>query len=84
MPPVSNVQPAHKQLACIRTCRWEYEKGTSAEAQLCKDFDKLEMIIQASEYEQAQAVQLQEFFDSTAGKWNTSIGCVPGPPCACS
>ncbi len=29
----------------------EYEEGTTAEAKMVKDFDKLEMIVQAHEYE---------------------------------
>jgi len=32
------------------------------------------MIVQAGEYERDQGVNLQEFFDSTAGKWRTSLG----------
>ncbi|KAH7618825.1 hypothetical protein Ndes2526B_g05760 [Nannochloris sp. 'desiccata'] len=52
----------------------EYEQGETNEAQLVKDFDKIEMILQASEYESAQGSELQEFFDSTAGKWRTEIG----------
>ena len=32
------------------------------------------MILQAHEYEGAQAMTLQEFFDSTAGKWRTELG----------
>jgi len=32
------------------------------------------MIMQASEYEGAQGSELQEFFDSTAGKWRTELG----------
>jgi putative hydrolase of HD superfamily len=35
---------------------------------------QVEMILQASEYEAAQGKQLQEFFDSTAGKWRTELG----------
>lgn len=35
---------------------------------------QLEMILQAHEYETAQGMQLQEFFDSTAGKWRTELG----------
>jgi putative hydrolases of HD superfamily len=59
--------------------RWEYEKGESQEAMLCKDFDKLEMILQAAEYESSQGMRLQDFFDSTEGKWQTPHGCVsPG------
>lgn len=32
------------------------------------------MILQALEYEQKQGIRLQEFFDSTAGKWRTEVG----------
>jgi len=32
------------------------------------------MILQASEYESAQGKNLQEFFDSTAGKFKTEVG----------
>ena len=35
---------------------------------------QIEMIMQASEYEGAQGLDLQEFFDSTAGKWRTELG----------
>ncbi|GAB4820545.1 hypothetical protein N2152v2_007591 [Parachlorella kessleri] len=52
----------------------EYEEAATPEANLVKDFDKVEMILQALEYEQAQRITLQEFFDSTAGKWRTEIG----------
>eukprot|EP00275_Glaucocystis_incrassata_P001562 EC123335.1.p1 GENE.EC123335.1~~EC123335.1.p1 ORF type:complete len:192 (+),score=31.90 EC123335.1:74-649(+) len=43
----------------------EYEDGTTPEAKFVKDVDKFEMILQASEYEQAQGCDLQQFFDST-------------------
>eukprot|EP00193_Tetraselmis_chui_P017028 CAMPEP_0177773422 /NCGR_PEP_ID=MMETSP0491_2-20121128/12861_1 /TAXON_ID=63592 /ORGANISM="Tetraselmis chuii, Strain PLY429" /LENGTH=195 /DNA_ID=CAMNT_0019291525 /DNA_START=211 /DNA_END=798 /DNA_ORIENTATION=+ len=52
----------------------EYECGETAEAMLVKDFDKLEMILQAHEYEQAQSMDLQEFFDSTEGRFSTPTG----------
>jgi len=59
----------------------EYELGESAEAKLVKDMDKLEMIMQAHEYEGdgedaggAKRGGLEEFFTSTAGKWRTTIG----------
>lgn len=52
----------------------EYEAQSSPEAALVKDFDKLEMIIQAHEYEQEQGLQLQQFFDSTQGKFKTNTG----------
>lgn len=35
---------------------------------------QLEMILQANEYEVRQGKDLQEFFDSTAGKWRTELG----------
>lgn len=52
----------------------EYEAQSSPEAALVKDFDKLEMILQAHEYEQGQGLGLQQFFDSTAGKFKTDTG----------
>ncbi|XP_020773313.1 HD domain-containing protein 2 [Boleophthalmus pectinirostris] len=49
----------------------EYETQSSAEARLVKQFDLLEMILQAHEYEQEEAApgRLQEFFDSTNGRF---------------
>lgn len=52
----------------------EYEAGTSPEARLVKDFDKLEMILQALEYETTQGKDLQSFFDGVRGKWKTDLG----------
>lgn len=54
----------------------EYEEGTSPEANLVKDMDKLEMILQALEYEQdgLHKKSLDGFFDSTRDKWRTEIG----------
>eukprot|EP00980_Cylindrotheca_fusiformis_P012160 scaffold2939_cov123-Cylindrotheca_fusiformis.AAC.4 len=54
----------------------EYEEGTTEEARLVKDMDKLEMILQALEYETdgENKKSLDGFFDSTRGKWRTSIG----------
>uniref|UniRef100_A0A1J3JKL7 5'-deoxynucleotidase n=1 Tax=Noccaea caerulescens TaxID=107243 RepID=A0A1J3JKL7_NOCCA len=52
----------------------EYEANSSPEARVVKDFDKLEMILQALEYEQEQGRDLEEFFQSTAGKFQTDIG----------
>ncbi len=54
----------------------EYERQQTPESHLVKDFDKLEMIVQAHEYEQAQGHKLQEFFDSTVGKFQTDTGWV--------
>ncbi|KAJ0763805.1 putative HD/PDEase domain, 5'-deoxynucleotidase YfbR/HDDC2 [Helianthus annuus] len=46
----------------------EYEDNASLEANLVKDFDKIEMILQALEYETEHDRILDEFFLSTAGK----------------
>lgn len=49
--------------------------GRSEEAKFVKDLDKFEMILQAREYETLSDCpgQLQEFFDSTAGKFKTEL-----------
>ncbi|XP_028787934.1 HD domain-containing protein C4G3.17 [Neltuma alba] len=52
----------------------EYENNSSLEANLVKDFDKVEMILQALEYEMEHGKVLDEFFISTAGKFQTQIG----------
>uniref|UniRef100_A0A7N0T5W5 5'-deoxynucleotidase n=1 Tax=Kalanchoe fedtschenkoi TaxID=63787 RepID=A0A7N0T5W5_KALFE len=52
----------------------EYEDNASKEAKLVKDFDKVEMILQALEYEMEHGKVLDEFFQSTAGKFQTDIG----------
>ncbi|PKA52869.1 hypothetical protein AXF42_Ash001850 [Apostasia shenzhenica] len=52
----------------------EYEESSSVEAKLVKDFDKVEMILQALEYEHEQDKDLDEFFVSTAGKFQTDLG----------
>jgi len=54
----------------------EYEAGETPEAKLVKDMDKLEMILQALEYETdgKNEDSLDGFFDSTRNKWRTPIG----------
>uniref|UniRef100_G3PIU8 5'-deoxynucleotidase HDDC2 n=1 Tax=Gasterosteus aculeatus aculeatus TaxID=481459 RepID=G3PIU8_GASAC len=49
----------------------EYESQNSPEARLVKQFDLLEMILQAHEYEELEGTpgRLQEFFDSTNGRF---------------
>nr|XP_057913074.1 HD domain-containing protein 2 [Doryrhamphus excisus] len=49
----------------------EYENQSSPEARLVKEFDRLEMILQAHEYEEMEGApgRLQEFFDSTEGRF---------------
>ncbi|KAG1732377.1 HD domain-containing protein [Suillus lakei] len=43
----------------------EYEEGKTDEAKFVKDLDRLEMALQAREYETAHALDLQPFFDSS-------------------
>ncbi|KAH6556208.1 hypothetical protein KP509_1Z197500 [Ceratopteris richardii] len=52
----------------------DYENNASVEANLVKDFDKVEMILQALEYETSHGKVLNEFYESTAGKFQTEIG----------
>jgi putative hydrolase of HD superfamily len=52
----------------VRDLWLEYEAAQTAEAVFVKDVDKLEMILQAREYERARGVDLQDFFDGTRGK----------------
>ncbi|XP_018833228.2 5'-deoxynucleotidase HDDC2 isoform X1 [Juglans regia] len=44
----------------------EYEENSSPEAKVVKDLDKVEMVLQALEYENEQGKDLEEFFQSTA------------------
>ncbi|XP_068933586.1 5'-deoxynucleotidase HDDC2 isoform X3 [Petaurus breviceps papuanus] len=50
----------------------EYENQSSAEAKFVKQLDQCEMILQAFEYEDLENKpgRLQEFYDSTAGKFS--------------
>ncbi|CAN1839365.1 5'-deoxynucleotidase HDDC2, partial [Linum perenne] len=52
----------------IKELWYEYENNASVEANLVKDFDKVEMILQALEYETERGKVLDEFFISTAGR----------------
>ena len=55
----------------------EYESGNTLESKLVKDLDKIEMILQALEYEDEgdhNVSSLDGFFDGTMGKWRTDIG----------
>ncbi|VAI44527.1 5'-deoxynucleotidase HDDC2-like [Triticum dicoccoides] len=58
----------------IRELWMEYENNATLEAKVVKDFDKVEMILQALEYEKEQGRDLEEFFQSTAGKFQTDVG----------
>ena len=53
----------------------EYESCATPEAKLVKDFDKLEMILQAAEYENESDINLEEFFSSVMGRLKTDLGC---------
>ncbi|KAG9390214.1 HD domain [Carpediemonas membranifera] len=50
----------------------EYEEHATPEARFVKDLDKLEMISQAADYERRHGVDLPSFFETTAGKIETS------------
>lgn len=52
----------------------EYENNSTPEAKFVKDLDKLEMILQAVEYESEQDKVLDDFFRSTEGKFQTDLG----------
>ncbi|CAM9831478.1 unnamed protein product, partial [Hapterophycus canaliculatus] len=56
----------------IKQLWYEYEDCTSEEARVVKDLDKLEMIVQADDYEKGQGLDLSEFFESTQGCFTTS------------
>jgi len=56
----------HAEIADEILSLWlEYENGTSKEAEIAKNLDKFEMIIQADEYEKTQGKKLDRFFEST-------------------
>ena len=48
----------------------EYERGATRGARAVKQIDKLEMLLQAREYERARRVGLEEFFEGTRGKFD--------------
>ena len=52
----------------------EYEQGQSKEARYVKDIDKIDMLLQADEYERLHAMDLSTFFESTRGKMKTEFG----------
>ena len=56
----------------------EYEQQKSIESNIVKDLDKLDMIIQAEEYEKDNKnnknIDLSEFFKGTRGVFQTDIG----------
>lgn len=53
----------------------EYEAGATPEARLVKDCDKVEMLLQAAEYEgEHPGLDLGEFFASVEGRLTTRAG----------
>eukprot|EP01130_Rhizamoeba_saxonica_P018335 TRINITY_DN9129_c0_g1_i1.p1 TRINITY_DN9129_c0_g1~~TRINITY_DN9129_c0_g1_i1.p1 ORF type:complete len:186 (+),score=39.38 TRINITY_DN9129_c0_g1_i1:77-634(+) len=48
----------------------EYETGESPEAKIVKQIDKLEMILQADQYEKKQNMCLSEFYDGVMDKFD--------------
>ena len=53
----------------------EYERGESIESKYVKDLDKIDMLLQADEYERAfPPVDLSSFFEGTRGKFKTTFG----------
>eukprot|EP00803_Ostreobium_quekettii_P011578 evm.model.scf_875.3 EVM.evm.TU.scf_875.3 scf_875:33738-39044(+) len=77
METIKNMLGVHTSVAEEVGSLWrEYESGSSPEALLVKDLDKLEMIQQAHEYEGQQGKDLSEFFESTKGSFKTATGCV--------
>lgn len=59
----------HAEIAEELISLWlEYEEGSSTEAEVAKQLDKFEMIVQANEYEIANPEKrLESFFKSTEG-----------------
>lgn len=51
----------------------EYEEGETKEAQFVKQLDKLEMLVQADEYEKDQDIDLSGFFASTKGVFSAPL-----------
>lgn len=52
----------------------EYEAQATPESRLVRDLDKLEMVVQAFEYERDQpAIDLADFFNSTRGKFRHAV-----------
>jgi len=54
----------------IRDLWQEYEDVSTPEAMLVKDLDRFEMIVQAAEYEKSDNKKLDQFFESTHGRFH--------------
>lgn len=67
--------PSSAAGATIAALWAEYEAGATPEARLVKDCDKVEMLLQAAEYEAAHpGLALTEFFDGVRGRLTTDVG----------
>lgn len=65
----SDVGEATRENAGAMRCLWEeYEAQETAEARFVKDCDRVEMMLQALEYETRNGVALDTFFETTKGK----------------
>jgi putative hydrolase of HD superfamily len=62
---LSNFNAAPVVRADVRALWYEYERPRGAEGKVMKQLDKLEMVIQAYEYELQQRIRLDAFFEST-------------------
>jgi len=51
----------------------ELQVGVTPEALYVRDMNKLDMVMQADTYEQTQAVQLDDFFNTTSNVFKTSL-----------
>lgn len=51
----------------------EYEDGVCPEAEIARDLDKYDMILQAYEYEKAHEINLNSFFESTREVFKTDL-----------
>jgi putative hydrolases of HD superfamily len=64
-----------KACAAVREAYAEYEEGRTPEARWIKDCDKLDMLLQALEYERLEPrLHLVDFFKSTEGRFKTPLG----------
>ena len=69
------VRPLPPALAgLIRAAVQEYEAGTTPEARCARDADKLEMLLQAREYEAQGHRDVQPFIDSALSRLQTATG----------
>ena len=61
----------------------EYEEGKTADADVAKQLDKFEMIVQADEYERTQGRRLDDFFITTRDYFRHPEVCIIRIPSHC-